>query len=137
MKSNVTATWKGSFKDGKGELYCENSSLQNTAYKTVFAKSTNTSTTTPEELLGSAHASCFNLTLGYILSQAGIVPELLETAVIVTLKDNTITSSELNLKARIAELDNLEFQKYALQAKEMCAIGRALNLEITLQATLL
>lgn len=59
MKSNITAIWQGSFKEGNGQLTAENSKLNNTSFKPSYAKNDG-SFTNPEEL-GSIPkvATCF------------------------------------------------------------------------------
>lgn len=136
MKSAIKAVWNGSFKDGVGQLEGEHSTLHDVQFKPVFAKNENTVITNPEELLGSAHATCFNLTLSYLLSQADISPEVLQTSAAISLKNNIITNSDLTLVAKIPGINNDQFQEYAKKAKEMCAVGNALNAEVSLNATL-
>lgn len=135
MDSKITAVWQGSFKEGTGRLD-GHSSLHDIKFKPIFAKNENTAFTNPEELLGSAHATCFNLTLSYILAQAGLSADSLETSVVLTLKNNVITNSDLTLTAKIPNIAEEQFQKLATNAKEMCAVGNALKAEISLQATL-
>lgn len=136
MKSKITAVWQGSFKEGKGQLDAEHSSLHNVTFAPVFAKNEATAISNPEELLGSAHATCFNLTLSYILSQAGISAEKLETSAELTLNNNVITNSDLTLTAKIPGITEGQLQEFALKAKEMCAVGNAIKAEIGLKASL-
>lgn len=136
MESKVTAVWQGSFKDGIGKLDGEHSTLHDVKFKPVFAKNKNTVITNPEELLGSAHATCFNLTLSYILAQAGRSAESLETSAAISLVNNVITKSDLTLTAKIPGITEEEFQDFTVKAKEMCAVGNVLKAEIALQATL-
>lgn len=137
MDSKITAIWQGSFKDGNGQLDCEHSSLHNVTFKPVSAKSETAVVTNPEELLGSAHATCFNLTLSYILSQSGYSAEKLETSAIISINKNVITHSSLTLNAKIPGVSQEQFQDFALKAKEMCAVGNVLKAEISLNATLI
>ncbi|AJA67393.1 peroxiredoxin, OsmC subfamily [Myroides sp. A21] len=137
MKSTVTAIWQGNFKEGNGFLKGENSTLEGVEYKPVFAKASGQPITNPEELLGSAHATCFNMTLSYILSQAGISAESLQTEVVIGINNNVILSSTLNLVAKIPGIADKEFQDYVIKAKQMCAVGNALKVEIEVNAQLL
>lgn len=73
MRSKITAIWQGSFKQGNGQFNIENSKLTNTAFKPSIAKNDG-SFTNPEELLASAHASCFTMTLSYILGEKDFLP---------------------------------------------------------------
>ncbi len=129
METNVKAVWQGSFKKGNGQLNIENSEIDKVAFKPVFAKNDG-NFTNPEELLASAHATCYTMTLGYILSENGFTADDLET-------NNVITNSNLELKAKITGIDEDSFLKFADKAKEMCVVGNALKVQISLEASLI
>ncbi|UQA74108.1 OsmC family peroxiredoxin [Sphingobacterium siyangense] len=135
MAINMKAVWKGSFKQGNGKLGIENSELNGVSFKPFFAKSDG-SFTNPEELLASAHATCYAMTLAYILSESGISADSLETSVSLVVENNVVKSSNLNLEAKIPDIDNDRFQQFAGKAKDMCTIGNALSVEINLKASL-
>lgn len=136
MGINIKAVWQGSFKQGNGKLDIVNSELNNVNFKPFFAKSDG-SFTNPEELLASAHATCYAMTLSYILSENGISADSLETNVSLVIENNVVKSSNLMLEAKIANLDEDGFQQFATKAKEICTIGNALNVEINLKASLI
>lgn len=135
METSIKAIWQGSFKQGNGKLDIATSELNNVSFKPFFAKSDG-SFTNPEELLASAHASCYGMALAYILSESGISADSLETSVSLVVENNVIKSSNLNLEAKIPDMDNDRFQQFAGKAKDMCTIGNALNVEINLKASL-
>lgn len=135
METSIKAIWQGSFKQGNGKLDIATSELNNVSFKPFFAKSDG-SFTNPEELLASAHASCYGMALAYILSESGISADSLETSVSLVVENNVIKSSNLNLEAKIPDMDNDRFQQFASKAKDMCLIGNALSIEITLKASL-
>lgn len=136
METSIKAVWKGSFKQGNGQLNIENSELNNLTFKPFFAKSDG-SFTNPEELLASAHATCYTMTLGYILGENGLSADNLEAAVSLVMNNNVITNSNLTLKAKIPGITEEQFQNFALKAKEICPIGNTLKAEISLEATLI
>lgn len=136
MKTNVKAIWQGNFKQGNGQLNIENSGIDHVIFKPMFAKSDGTFTN-PEELLASAHATCYTMTLGYILSESGFSADHLETSVSLVVNNNIITNSDLRLTAKIAGIDDDQFQQFANKAKEMCAVGNTLKAEISLEASLI
>lgn len=136
METNVKAVWQGSFKKGNGQLNIENSEIDKVAFKPVFAKNDG-NFTNPEELLASAHATCYTLTLGYILSENGFTADDLETKVSLVIDNNVITNSNLELKAKITGIDEDSFLKFADKAKEMCVVGNALKVQISLEASLI
>ena len=136
MGINIKAIWQGNFKQGNGKLNIENSGLDGVNFKPFFAKSDGTFTN-PEELLASAHATCYAMTFGYILSENEFTADSLETNVSLVIENNVVKSSNINFKASIPGIENDLFQQLADKAKEMCTVGNALNVEITLNASLL
>lgn len=136
METKIKVNWNGDFKTGTGTLNIDNSVLDHLEFGPIFAKGKK-KLTNPEELLGSAHAACFNLNLSYVLSQAGLISESLETTVEITLQNNVITRSDLHLVARIPNIDKQAFNEIVSEAKELCAVGNVLKAEVTVTAELL
>jgi osmotically inducible protein OsmC len=98
--------------------------------------------TSPEELIASAHASCFAMALSHELAQGGNAPERLEVNATCTLDSANggvrISSMELEVSGRVPGLDADGFREAAEQAKEGCPVSGALkgNLDIKLNASL-
>jgi osmotically inducible protein OsmC len=97
-----------------------------------------TSTTTPEELIAAAHASCFSMALSHALAGNGTPPESVDTTASVTFQPGTgITGSHLNVNAVVPGLDADAFARIAEEAKTGCPVSQALaGIDITLEATL-
>ncbi len=135
MKRNATAVWNGTMKEGKGHLTTQTTTLKQTQYSfnSRFAEGVGTN---PEELIAAAHAGCFSMKLSGDLTAAGFPPESLETNATITIDNGVITSSDLVLKAKIKGIDEAQFQKIAAGSKADCPVSKALNLKISLQATL-
>ena len=137
MIKKASAIWKGGIKDGSGTISTETGVLNNAPYgfKSRFE---NGKGTNPEELLGAAHAGCFSMALSLILGEAGMTAEKIETQAAVTLEKVgdgfSITSSHLDVTAKIPGADAGAFQKAALNAKAGCPISRLLNTKITMEA---
>ncbi|MBO0340097.1 OsmC family peroxiredoxin [Muricauda lutimaris] len=92
--------------------------------------------TNPEELMAAAHAACYTMTLNYILTSKGVEVIQLETSCTITATSFEITNSNLELTAIIPDISEEDFKNYVEQAKEMCPVGKAYNLEISLYAHL-
>jgi osmotically inducible protein OsmC len=94
--------------------------------------------TNPEELLAAAHAGCFTMKLSAELTQAGFTPDELTTKSVITLDPaaGKITKSELTVSAKVPNISEEDFQKYAKIAEEGCPVSAAFNFEITMTATL-
>ena len=132
---SANANWKGSGKEGKGLISTQSSTLNNAqlSFKTRFEEGVGTN---PEELIAAAHSGCFTMQLSFLLTDAGFVPDDLDTTAKVTLEDGSITLIQLELNAKVPNISNDEFQTIAQKAKEICPISKLLNTEISLLANL-
>jgi osmotically inducible protein OsmC len=135
MKRKATAIWKGSGKDGNGNVTTQSNTLSKTqySYKSRFEEGTGTN---PEELIAAAHAGCFTMKLSFVLGEAGFTPEELTTGCFITLDSGAITQSELTLTAKVPGITQEKFQQCANEAKESCPVSKLLNTNISLKATL-
>ncbi|TDP03248.1 OsmC family protein [Flavobacterium sp. 245] len=131
----ANANWKGTGMEGKGTISTQSTTLDNAqlSFKTRFEQGVGTN---PEELIAAAHSGCFTMQLSFLLSEAGFVPEDLDTVAKVTFEDGTITLIQLELTGKVPGISEEDFQKAAQKAKEICPISKLLNTEITLAVTL-
>ena len=99
-------------------------------------------TTSPEELIAAAHASCFAMALSLVLGQANATPEQLVVRAVCTLDEVAgaprITRSSLEVHARGSELAEAVFADAVDEASRLCPVSNALtgNVEIDVEATL-
>jgi len=139
MIRKATAAWRGTGRDGEGDLTTDSGVLSQTPYsfKTRFE---NTRGTNPEELIAAAHAGCFTMALAFQLQTAGYTPTELATEAAISLDPDgggfRITKSALTLTAEVPGLDKETFDKLAAEAEKNCPVSRVLNAQITLSATL-
>jgi len=139
MIRKARAQWRGTGRDGDGDLTTDSAVLSETPYsfKTRFE---NERGTNPEELLAASHAGCFTMALAFQLQLAGYTPTRLDTEAAVSLDPDgpgfRITRSALTLTAEVPGLDEETFRRLAGEAEKNCPISRVLNAEITLSATL-
>lgn len=131
----ANANWKGTGMEGKGTISTQSTTLDNAqlSFKTRFDEGVGTN---PEELIAAAHSGCFTMQLSFLLSEAGFVPEDLDTTAKVTFEDGTITLIQLELTGKVPGISAEDFQLAAQKAKEICPISKLLNTEITLAVTL-
>lgn len=98
--------------------------------------------TSPEELIGAAHAGCYAMALSNVLTQAGAPPERLDTSASVALdcvdSGYAITSVELTVRGRVPGIEAGDFEEAARQADQACPVSSALrgNVDIRLAAQL-
>ncbi|HEX8459785.1 MAG TPA: OsmC family protein [Segetibacter sp.] len=131
----ANANWKGTGMEGKGTISTQSTTLNKAqlSFKTRFQEGVGTN---PEELIAAAHSGCFTMQLSFLLSEAGFVPENLDTVAKVTFEDGTITLIQLELTGKVPGISAEDFQQTAQNAKEICPISKLLNTEITLSVTL-
>ena len=138
MKRKVLAIWKGGGATGNGTITAQSGAFKNMPYsfKTRFENDNGQLGTNPEELIAAAHAGCFNMKLSFVLNEANLNPEELNTEALLTFIDGKIVSIELNLKANVPGVDKEKFDELAEEAKNNCPISGVLNCEIILKTSL-
>jgi osmotically inducible protein OsmC len=139
MIRKAKAVWRGTGRDGSGDLSTDSGVLAKTPYsfRTRFE---NEKGTNPEELIAAAHAGCFTMALAFQLQAAGFTPTELSTEAAVTLEPEgqgfRISQSALTLRAQVPKLDEAAFTRIASDAEKNCPVSKALNAAITLDAKL-
>ena len=134
------AEWRGTGRDGNGDLSTDSGVLDKTPYsfKTRFQ---NEKGTNPEELIAAAHAGCFTMALAFGLQAGGYTPTELTTESAVTLEPEgqgfRISRSALTLRAKVPNLDEAAFARMASDAEKNCPVSKVLNAAITLDAKLI
>jgi osmotically inducible protein OsmC len=140
MIRKARAAWRGTGRDGDGDLSTDSAVLQETpySYKTRFE---NEKGTNPEELIAAAHAGCFTMALAFQLQAAGYTPTELTTEAAVSLEPEgqgfSIKRSALSLTASVPMLDEATFQQLAKAAEQNCPVSKVLRAEVTLDAKLI
>lgn len=139
MIKRAWAVWKGGIKDGGGTISTETGVLSEVPYgfKSRFE---NGSGTNPEELIAAAHAGCFSMALSLMLGEAGLKPETIETHAAVTLDKAgggfEISSSHLDVVARIPGAERARFDEIAGKAKAGCPVSKLMKAKITMNSRL-
>jgi lipoyl-dependent peroxiredoxin len=135
MKRTASAHWEGDLKTGKGHLSSQSTVLKNTQYsfKTRFEDGVGTN---PEELLAAAHAGCFTMAVGAILTQAGTPPTTLDTVATVNLEGLDVTGIHLSIKGKVPGIIAQKFSEAAKEAEKSCIISKALKVAISSDAEL-
>jgi lipoyl-dependent peroxiredoxin len=139
----ATVEWVGDLATGSGELSA-GTSRAFTALPVSWAARTEHADgkTSPEELLASAHASCFSMAFSSELAKAGSPPDSLDVTSEITLDrvdgKMTVISSKLTVRGHVPGLDGAAFKALAEQAKDGCPISRALkgNVDLSVEASL-
>jgi lipoyl-dependent peroxiredoxin len=129
-KHYAHASWEGNLPTGKGKYMLKTSKHEgNLTFPSRFEDNKNASS--PEELIGAAHASCFSMAFAHALDQAGYKPEKIETDAEVTLAKTggsfSITEILLKTKGNVPAIHKDKFEEIANAAKENCPVSRALK----------
>lgn len=135
MKRTSTAQWQGSGKEGKGILSTQSKVLNQAPYSSA-SRFEEAAGTNPEELVAAAHAGCFTMKLSYVLTNAGFVPENIQTSCTINLVEGTVIGSHLIVNAKVPGIDAAIFEEAVQDAKKNCPISKLLNTEITVESTL-
>lgn len=134
MKRTAKAHWEGNLKEGKGHISSPSGILEKTNYsfKTRFEEGEKG--TNPEELLAAAHAGCFTMAVGAILTEKGLAAKTLDTEAILTMEGLTITGIHLVISGSVDGIDAKGFEEVTKSAEKNCVISKALSVAITSEA---
>ncbi|MFE9242621.1 OsmC family protein [Nocardiopsis sp. NPDC006938] len=135
---NATAHWEGALLDGAGQVSLDSSGLG--TFDVTWASRANDpeGRTSPEELIGAAHATCYSMAFSHALAGEDTPPRSVDTKASVTFQPGEgITGIHLDVEADIPGISEADFQRIAEDAKANCPVSQALKgTTITLTATL-
>jgi osmotically inducible protein OsmC len=138
-ESRATTVWEGSLTKGRGTTSAASGAIPDVEVTWAARTERTPGTTSPEELLAAAHASCFCMGLSHGLTEAGNEPERLEaTATVSFVPGEGVTSSHIEVSGQVPGIDQAGFEAAAKDAGENCPISQALkgNVDVTVEATL-
>jgi lipoyl-dependent peroxiredoxin len=140
MARTATAAWRGTLKEGDGNLALGSGAFEGSfGFQSRFEDGPGTN---PEELIGAALAGCYSMQLGAQLEREGSPADSVETEAKVHLRRGDagpyIERIDLTTRASVPGIEPAKFDETAQSAKENCLIHKALaGVEtITLDATL-
>ena len=139
----AAVNWKGDLATGAGTLTASTSGAFS-KLPVTWASRTEAADgrTSPEELLASAHASCYSMAFSSDLAKAGFKPDSLDVSSEVTFDrvDGkwTVVSSKLTVHGHVPGIDQAKFAELAAAAKDGCPISRAIagNVALSVEAKL-
>src|SRR5213595_3069995 len=138
--SRASAAWEGKLKDGKGTFKAASGAF--TGPYTFASRFEGKPGTNPEELIAAAHAACLSMALSAGLEKAGKPATRITTKASCTIEmiggGPKISKMHLEVRGKVAGLDQAAFQKAADDAKSACPVSGALkgNVAIELDAKL-
>lgn len=136
--SKASTAWKGTLFEGSGTTALETSGVGTFDVSWKARTEPGAGTTTPEELIAAAHASCFSMQFSNELASNDTPPTSVDTTAEVTFEvGKGITGIALTVTAQVANISEEDFQRIAGAAKTGCPVSQALAAtDITLTATL-
>ncbi len=133
LVSTANAVWQGGLADGSGKVSFASGATGPLAVSWASRTEAANGNTSPEELIGAAHASCYSMALSHEIAGAGGTPKELDVTAKVTFVAGTgITGVALTVSGQVDGLDAEGFKKAAEAAKEGCPVSQALAVPITL-----
>jgi len=125
------AHWEGSLLEGAGQVTLESSGVGTFDVSWPARTEQANGKTSPEELLGAAHATCYSMSLSNILTKAGTPPTSIDTSADVTFQPGTgITGIVLRVSGSVPGITAAQFTEAAEDAKIKCPVSGALRAEL-------
>lgn len=127
----ATVDWHGSLVGGSGVIDLTSSGQANFDYSLSTRAADQASTTSPEELLAAAYASCYAMQLAALIDPGAHEVLDLSVEAIVTQGgpevDFGITGIALVVRGRGLDRTEKQFVELAQATSAVCPIGRALS----------
>jgi len=129
VKSTASAVWEGGLRNGNGKFTAASGAFSGAyTFPTRFEGAPGTN---PEELIAAAHAACLSMALAGALERAGTPATRIATKATATVEKTEpgfrITNMHLEVRGRVAGIDQAVFAKAAEGAKEGCPVSNALK----------
>jgi osmotically inducible protein OsmC len=123
--------WEGNLTQGQGTTSVGSGAFGPVPVSWAARTEQSNGKTSPEELIAAAHASCYSMALSHELTQKGHPPTRIDTTCVVTIDrvDGAmkVTTSKLNVRAKVSGIDQAGFQEAATGASKGCPVSRALG----------
>lgn len=139
LKSTGRTRWSGTLLEGSGVTSLDSGAAPPMEVTWKARSEEHGGLTSPEELIASAHASCYSMAFSGALARNETPPTTLEVEATATFVPGTgITTMELSVTGSVDGIDEDKFLELAESAKENCPVSQALkgNVEISISAQL-
>jgi len=134
--------WEGPLASGAGELTTASGALDQLPVTWASRTESPDGKTSPEELIASAHASCFAMALSLVLGENETPAQQVAVSAACTLDEvdgaPRITTVQLTVRAQVPGLDAAGLEDMVARAGDLCPVSNALrgNVEIDLSGEL-
>lgn len=134
--------WEGPLARGAGTLTSGSRALDQLGVTWASRTERPDGKTSPEELIASAHASCFAMALALVLGENKTPPERMAVSAACTLDEldgaPRITAIELAVRAQVPGIDASALERMVERAGYLCPVSNALrgNVKIDVRSEL-
>jgi osmotically inducible protein OsmC len=134
--------WQGTLEEGRGSFTVGSWMVGEVPVTWSSRTSPEEESTSPEELMAAAHASCYAMALSLVLGERGTPPESIDVQAACALdavsEGFRITTMDLEVRGRVPNLDAEGFRRAAEYAHQICPVSIALkdNVEVRVNTTL-
>ena len=134
--------WKGTIEEGRGSFTVGSWMVGEVPVTWSSRTSPEEESTSPEELMAAAHASCYAMALSLVLGERSTPPESIDVQAACALdavsEGFRITTMDLEVRGRVPNLDAEGFRRAADYAHQICPVSNALkdNVEIRVNTVL-
>jgi osmotically inducible protein OsmC len=134
--------WEGPLARGAGTLMSGSGALDQLAVTWASRTERPDGKTSPEELIASAHASCFAMALALVLGENKTPPERVAVSAACTLDELNgaprITAIELAVRAQVPGIEASVLERMVERAGDLCPVSTALrgNVKINVRSEL-
>ena len=139
LTSTGRTHWDGDLFNGSGVTTLDSGAASPMAVTWKARSEDHGGLTSPEELIASAHASCYSMAFANTLAKNETPPTSLDVVATATfVPGDGITLMELSVTGNVEGISEEVFADLAETAKNGCPVSQALagNVPITLEATL-
>ena len=134
--------WQGTLEEGRGSFTVGSWMVGEVPVTWSSRTSPEEESTSPEELMAAAHASCYAMALSLVLGERGTPPESIDVQAACALdavsEGFRITTMDLEVRGRVPNLDAEGFRRAADYAHQICPVSNALkdNVEVRVNTVL-
>lgn len=140
VERNASIVWEGDLSGGSGSFSGGSGAFNDMPVTFASRVQSPEGKTSPEEMIASAHATCYAMAFSNVLSSGGNNPERLTVNASCYFDDSQlkITGIDLDVQGQVPGMSQGDFESAAGEAEQACPVSNALrgNLQIRVNATL-
>lgn len=140
VERNARIVWEGDLQNGSGNVSGGSGAIDEMSVTFASRIQNPDGKTSPEEMIASAHATCYAMAFSNVLNEKGSAPDRLTVDASCYFDDAQlkITAVDLDVQGEVSGMDQASFESAAGEAEQLCPVSNALrgNVEIRVNATL-